>query len=36
MTTAEELRALAERVPADVPPAVTLARQRAASAVDVV
>jgi hypothetical protein len=32
MTTAEELRALADRVPADGPPAVTLARQRAAAA----
>ena len=36
MTTAEELLALAERVPADGPPAVTLARQRAASAAEAV
>ena len=36
MTIAEELRALAERVPADGPPAVTLARQRAASAAETV
>src|SRR6266436_915422 len=32
MTIAEELRALAERVPAAGPPAVTLARQRAVGA----
>jgi hypothetical protein len=36
MTIAEELCALAERVPADGPPAVTLARQRAAGAVEAV
>ena len=36
MTIAEELRALAERVPADGPPAVTLARQRAVGAAEAV
>lgn len=36
MTIAEELRALAERVPAGGPPAVTLARQRAVGAAEAV
>ena len=36
MTIAEELRALAERVPADGPPAGTLARQRAVGAAEAV